>query len=120
MLFFNWPTSNESTPRNLQLCPQTSKRGPYYIRIHFITFVRTLPIVSKCEISYYVCTFIVRKFQNFTIIVDQIENTAKMDNYFIHQASISNCNTAEPSLESSFEVCGQSCAFQSVNSFDDW
>ena len=35
MLFCNYPTSNEFTPRNLQLCPQTSKLGselrPSYI-----------------------------------------------------------------------------------------
>ena len=73
-------------------------------RIHFITFVRTSPIVSKGEISYNVCTFIVRKFQNFTIIVDQIENTAKMDNYYIHQPSISNVNvTAWDMFHASFQ-----------------
>ena len=68
MLFCNYPTSNEFTLRNLQLCPQTSKLGselrPIF-RIHFAIFVRTPPIVSKCEISYYIYTFIVRKFQNF-------------------------------------------------------
>ena len=68
MLFCNYPTSNEFTLRNLQLCPQTSKLDselrPIF-RIHFAIFVRTPPIVSKCEISYYIYTFIVRKFQNF-------------------------------------------------------
>ena len=68
MLFCNYPTSNEFTLRNLQLCPQTSKLGselrPIF-RIHFAIFVRIPHIVSKCEISYYIYTFIVRKFQNF-------------------------------------------------------
>ena len=82
MLFCNYPTSNKFTLSNLQLCPQTSKLGselrPIF-RMHFAIFVRTPPIFSKCKISYYIYTFIVRKFKIFTI-VDQTENA---DSYMI-------------------------------------
>ena len=52
-------------------------------------------------------TFIVRKFQNFHDYCrpdrKQFKNHEKLYNLFI----ISNCNTAEPSSEPSFEVCEQ-------------
>ena len=90
-------------------------------RIHFAIFLRIPPIVSKCEISYYVYTDV--SFKIFTIIVDQTENTAKMDSkmiilFIVYQYTYSNCNTAEPSSETSFEVSGQSRKFHSVNSFE--
>ena len=63
-------------PANFKARLQTTLHITF--RMHF---VQTLPIVSKCEISYYGYTFVVRKFQNFHD-VNLIENTAKMENYF--------------------------------------
>ena len=101
-----------SNLRNMLFCNHIT------FTIHFATFVRTPPIVSKYDISFFIYTFIVPNFQNFhDYCRPDRENTAKMDNYFLH--CISNVKTAEPSSEPSFEVCGQNCKFHSVNSFQD-
>ena len=64
----------------LATCPQTSKQG-FELRsiLHFRIAIFVPPIVSKCQIRYYVYPFTVRtvSLKIFTITVDSTENTAK-------------------------------------------